>query len=248
MTDVIFKLNFSEINELVTMQEDAIDNFKNEICELFPKMIIGTNTEINFDPTKDLDDSTNISSAKSLKWIFLDDSGKKQVILTSKFLSLHYKKDSYSHFKLFFEDVSHLIDSLIVSYNIDFKNVELRYVNQINDLDISTENINEYIHPNLSKNLIQDFDDDEELIQMISKLNLEKNKYMLTMQYGWFNPNFPSSNSKKEFILDYTCGLYELNSVDDVKENLKDMNKLLWQKFEYSITEKLHKKMLPEGG
>ena len=48
---------------------------------------------------------------------------------------------------------------------------------------------------------------------------------------------------KKEFILDYDCVCTSINSPEDIKQNLIKMNKLIFDKFNYSITQKFEEYM-----
>ncbi|OEC97554.1 MULTISPECIES: hypothetical protein [Methanobrevibacter] len=60
-----------------------------------------------------------------------------------------------------------------------------------------------------------------------------KDDYQLTFQYGFFNPEYPSANAKKDFILDYDCKLIKVDSANsqfEVEEELKKMNKIIYDK------------------
>ena len=62
------------------------------------------------------------------------------------------------------------------------------------------------------------------------------------MIIGFYNhTNDP--NQDKHFILDYDCVNRKITNIDDVKENLIKMNHLIFENFEYSITDKFIEKM-----
>ena len=82
---------------------------------------------------------------------------------------------------------------------------------------------------------------DETLVQIFSKVNSKKDDYLITMQYGLFNPRFPNEDANKIFILDYDCVLHNINNLDEIKDNLIDMNHLIFDKFDYSIMSKFEK-------
>ena len=103
-------------------------------------------------------------------------------------------------------------------------------------------NIDDYVSKSISnKGIINDFGD-ENLIQLFSKLEMQKENYNFTLQYGFYNPT-NDSNQDKHFILDYDCVNRKITNIDDVKENLIKMNHLIFEKFEYSITDKFIEKM-----
>ncbi|MBO6109698.1 MAG: hypothetical protein J6P12_02340, partial [Methanobrevibacter sp.] len=87
---------------------------------------------------------------------------------------------------------------------------------------------------NLEKN-------NENLVQIFTKVNFKKDDYLMTMQYGLFNPRFPNVDADKMFILDYDCVLHNISHVEEIKDNLIDMNHLIFDKFDYSITAKFEK-------
>ena len=129
-------------------------------------------------------------------------------------------------------------------YKLNF--MGLRYINQINEDLITENNIKEYINPSLTDNVIFELGDGEKFSQIVSRLDLIKDYYNLTFQYGFFNPRFPDPTFKKDFILDYDCNITNMKLVkteDDVLSELKKMNKFIYEKFEYSTTDKLRELM-----
>lgn len=129
------------------------------------------------------------------------------------------------------------MDALKLFQNIELKFLGLRYINQINN-PLINHNIEKYIDDSLYGNIITDnLNDDEEIIQVFTKLNIKKKDYLFTLQYGFFNPKFPNSNENKEFILDYDCVTNKIQSPDEVKGYLIEMNHLIYNQFNNSITE-----------
>ena len=129
---------------------------------------------------------------------------------------------------------------------LQIKYLGLRYINQIHEEEINDDNIKEYINESLINNIIFELDDAENFTQLFSRLDLLTEDYQMTFQYGFFNPLFPESNPKKDFILDLDCKLIKvgtINSQEDIEEQLKKMNKIIYKKFDYAITDKLRKIM-----
>lgn len=86
-------------------------------------------------------------------------------------------------------------------------------------------------------------DDDEDFIQVLNKLSIKKENYILNFQYGLFNAAFPNPNFDKDFILDLDCTTKKVKEIDDVVDELKKMNEFIQSKFEDSITDILRKEM-----
>ena len=181
-----------------------------------------------------------------LTWIFADENNSKQVELNSNNLVLVYHKGAYKGFNEFLNDVSLLLQALrrYTPFNIMF--LGLRYVNRIYEDVIDENNIQEYINESLISNIIFDLEDGEGFSQLFSRLDLLTEDYQLTFQYGFYNQEYPNPTYKKDFILDYDCKLTKIGSVNsqaEIEDALKKMNKIIYKKFEYSITDKLKRLM-----
>lgn len=237
---VIFRIDFATINELAGKDSNAPQEFIKKISDKFTYDKAVPNN-------KDLNINIDINSGQvdlqedgNFIWIFNSKDTKKELTLTANNLVLDYKKNAYYNFHDFLEEILLIIGALNESFNVSLNFLGLRYINNINDPKI-TENIGEYINPDLSNmNLINNLEkNDEELVQIFTKLNFRKENYLLTLQYGLFNPNFPEVLSDKSFILDYDCVCNDISSIEEIKPNLKAMNKFIFNKFDYSITQKL---------
>lgn len=240
LTDIICIINYSTITQIKGIKKEAANNFYNLIQEVFPIISYKVNNELKleFDPINV--EPKNSNTFQSLTWIFQNKDKTKDVELTPNFMKLHYRNGVYTHFRDFLEDILLLINALKTYSPSNIKMLSLRYINQFNN--INENNADNILNPKLFNNIVEDFED-EKLIQVLSNLNLKKDKYLLTFQYGLFNPNFPDSNFKKDFILDYDCKLNNIKSLDDIKEELKKMNKFIFEKFEYSLTEEYKNQM-----
>lgn len=68
----------------------------------------------------------------------------------------------------------------------------------------------------------------------------------MNFQYGLFNAAFPNPNFEKDFILDLDCTTTKVKSIDSVVDELKQMNKYIWDKFDDAITDILRNEMKGE--
>lgn len=246
LTEVIFRVNFSNILKLSGSNKDAAEEFRKAIFDEFPNVQFRFNNNVNVTIDVKSGKSQSLMEEGDLTWIFSNESNKKEVELNAKFLILHYKKEAYLGFKEFLKDVTKILESLryYMPYKLNF--MGLRYINQINEDLITENNIKEYINPSLIDNVIFELGDGEKFSQIVSRLDLIKDYYNLTFQYGFFNPRFPDPTFKKDFILDYDCNITNMTLVkteNDVLSELKKMNKFIYEKFEYSTTDKLRELM-----
>jgi len=246
LTEVIFRINFSNILQLSGKNKEAADKFQKEIFEKFPNVHFQYNNNVNVHvDIKEGKSQTKVEDG-DLTWIFTDEQNTKQIELNSKNLILAYHKGSYIGFEEFLEDISLILMAMrwYTPFNLTF--LGLRYINQIHEDVIDENNIHEYINESLLNNVIFELEDDEGFSQLFSRLDLSKDDYQLTFQYGFFNPDYPNTDTKKDFILDYDCRLTKIDSVNsqfEIEEELKKMNKIIYDKFKYSTTEKLKELM-----
>ena len=236
LTGVIFRINFSNILQLSGKNKEAAEKFQKEIFDKFPNVHFQFNNNINVQVDIQEGKSESKLEDGDLTWIFTDEQNTKQVELNSKSLILAYRKGAYEGFEEFLDDVSLILAALrwYMPFNLTF--LGLRYINQIHEDVIDDSNIHEYVNESLLNNVIFELEDNEGFSQLFSRLDLLKDDYQLTFQYGFFNPNFPNVNDKNEFILDYDCVNNNINSLDEINSNLTNMHKLIEEKFKVSTT------------
>lgn len=64
----------------------------------------------------------------------------------------------------------------------------LRYINQIDGKTM--HELQECINPKYFNNAISNLEENEEFVQVLDKLSLKKDNYILNFQYGLFNAAF----------------------------------------------------------
>lgn len=242
INEIIFRVNFSNILKLSGNNKEAAEDFRKIIFKDFPNIQFKFNNNINLKVNIKSGESESLMEDGDLTWIFSNDDKNKEIELNANFLILHYTKGAYIGFKEFLDDVLLMFKALeyYSPYKLNF--MGLRYINQINEDNIDESNIKKYINPSLTNNIIFDLEDGEEFSQYLSRIDLIKDNYNLTFQYGFFNPGFPDPNFKKDFILDYDCILRDVSlikSQGDLINEIKNMNFFIYNKFDYSITDEL---------
>lgn len=242
LSEVIFRIDFTTILELTGNKKEAATKFRNKIIPQFPNLEIIKQQKVNLNINTNGISKDEFGSDE-LCWIFRDDLSSKQVSLTANSLIVNYHKDAYVGFKSFLTEILLLISALKEYNHFQITFLGLRYINEITE-DVINKNISEYINPVLFNNMVIDDlkNHNERLIQLFSRLDFQKDDYYLTLQYGFFNPTI-DYGYEKHFILDYDCVCKNRLSIDDVFENLKKMNKYIFEKFEYSISDKFIDKM-----
>lgn len=232
LNEILFKIDFSPILELYG-KEDSAKEFQEKVYKIFPTVDILEKRSFKISPI-----NGRYSNQKEyLTWVF-SDTGKR-VELNATSLSLQYEGEYYDGYEEFKKDIKLILDS-IKEYPITTVNfIGLRYINQIHFEN--NENFKEFINDNLHS-ITNEFEHDT-VLQSLSKTDLKINDYVLSFQYGQFNPEYPNNISNKDFILDFNCYLNETELFDKIIDDLDEMHEVIKKHFEKSIKESLRLKM-----
>ncbi|MCQ2971484.1 TIGR04255 family protein [Methanobrevibacter gottschalkii] len=242
ISQVIFRIEFPTIKKLTGNDKEVVKDFANKISGTFPISEVIPHNKINLDIDINSGQPPKITREGDLVWIFKNQNAKKIVTLTANDLVLEYRDRVYSGFTNFLDEILLLMDAF---NQFDYQKLNflgLRYINQITDKNVNN-NVSEFFSPDLTNMaIINNLEkNNENLVQIFTKVNFKKDDYLMTMQYGLFNPRFPNVDADKMFILDYDCVLHNISHVGEIKDNLIDMNHLIFDKFDYSITAKFEK-------
>ena len=243
LNEIIFRIDFTTILEISGDKKEAADKFRKRIFDNFPNVEILHQKNVSVDIDVKSGYPKKITNDGNLCWIFRNEECNKEVSLTANNLVLNYHYGEYKGFKDFLEEILILLNALDEYGPFKLNFLGLRYVNEIYYEEINN-NIGLYINKSLFNTSILDDlkKENSQLIQLFSKLDFKKEDYNLTLQYGFFNPT-NNPDGEKHFILDYDCVNREISEIEDVKDNLKIMNHLIFETFEYSITDELIEKM-----
>lgn len=241
LNEVIFRINFSNIPALSLNNKEVAKDFHEKILKEFPNTIIKRNQEVNIGIDADTGKPTQITQEGSLLWIFKNRKHDRSVELTSNSLILHYEKGAYVHFRYFLDDVILLIDALKEYDPKDLSFLGLRYINQIDGKTVGE--LKECINPKYFSEYVMCLEEEEDFIQVLNRLSIKHDEYILNFQYGLFNAAYPNPNFDKDFILDFDCTTKKVKVIGNVADELKQMNKYIQSKFEDSITNILREEM-----
>ena len=243
LTNVTVRLEFSKILKLSGNNKEAAEEFRRYIFDKFPNVNFKVNNHIEIE--YDSNEKKGFIDDEEITWIFTSNKNTKEVSLNANHLTLDYKKTNDFQFNNILEDINLLLDGLNYYYPFKFKSISLRYINQINGSDIKY-----YVNPSLTDMPKFNLESDEKLSQSITRADLTKGKYNLIFQYGFFNPQFPNPDFEKDFILDLTCNLQNMDlisSKEKIIKELKEINNFICDKFNYSITNQLKKEIGVSG-
>jgi len=239
LNQIIFRIDFETILELTGENQESVNKFKTKIIPLFPKHKIFQEKNLNVHVEDNI--STSSINTGNFCWIFENDEKTKEITLTPNNLTVSYRKNAYSGFSSLLTEIILLLEALKEYEVNEVQFIGLRYINEINNSKIN-DNIQKYINSNLlSLPLLNDLKEhDNDLIQLFSKLDFQQDEYDFTLQYGFYNPTI-NPYFEKHFILDYDCMKKQSTLIDEIANHLKQMNHLIFKKFENSVTEEFIK-------
>ena len=237
LTKVIFQIKFYPLLKLYSNNPEVASDFQQCIIEEFPETKMTQNRQVSLKIGSTITPVESETNNLHLIWNFKNENGKN-INLTGEELTLTYPGQVYSTFDDFLNDIEMVIKGL-KNYKIPkIKSIGLRYINQIKIDDNSK--LNEYINPKLHLN---NHSETGTLIQAISRIEYSIDEFLLSFQYGQFNPEYPNPNINKDFILDYDCIMRNDVAIDSLKNCLTKMNSIIYNKFEESINDSLRIEM-----
>lgn len=237
LNEVIFHLKFSPLSKLYTNKKDAVSEFQKYVEKEFPEISFEKKKKIKYNVDSSGKFEEYQSDEEYLTWTFSND--EKEIRLNAKEAILIQNGEIYRGFEDYMKDVNLIIKGL-EKYDLkSVKSIGLRYINQIKISD-ETE-IEKYFNPDLHLNA-EEFKK-EEFVESITKTDLLIEEYDFIFKYGRFNPDYPSRSSKKDVILDYDCILDYDEELEYVSVNLGKMHKIILDRFENDIKDKLRDEM-----
>ncbi len=128
--------------------------------------------------------------------------------------------------------------------------VWLRYINQIDDLNINTNSDwKEYINEHLIAWLIFSESTSWELVRSMGNLSIKKANNVINFNYWFWNNSYPSKMLDWNFVLDYDCYIsipYLLDNSADIKSIINQFNIDITDIFEQSIKDNFRIKLNAE--
>ena len=245
LTNVILRIDFASAQNFIG---DDLDKDIKELCIKYFPLIEKRELnvpEIQLKVEKDTISDSFVNQTKQIEWHFLGKSREKEFTVTNHCLVLEYR--DYDNFENFSKDFFGIYNGILMKFNdIKINRIGLRYIDQIEIKENKKSTWYNFWKRFISDKLIKGIDflgEDDCLARHMSVMEMNYNDYMLRLQYGIHNQDYPAVNKKPIFIFDtdfYAVGLYETN---DVESFAKLFNIKAQEIFEKAITKKLKDRM-----
>lgn len=172
-------------------------------------------------------------------WDYWDAYKNKNIRITHTFLAIQYLNRSYINSKELVQDCKDIIDIFTRDVGItSITRLGLRYINRF-DLDAEVKNDivwNKYFSSNLLGSIGFAKKIKRPIARAMSVLQLKYEDHDIQMQYGIWNKDFPSENTRKEFIVDIDShSRFALESVSELTSMVQKYNKDIESIFLQSI-------------
>lgn len=239
LDSVIFRVDFDVLED-----EKKLKKCRQKLEQMFPfkeesKGLEGT---FEIDVVKD---SYKSDKKEILTWDYFDTYKSKKVRVTSKFLVVEYLNRSYSDSKELLLDIENIVEVFVNDLGIDtYNRIGLRYINRF-DFDIDVSDLIDW-NKYFNRDLIGAVNFAKKVKYPISRamtnLHIRFDEHDTTIRYGIWNQDFPSKNTKKEFILDIDAfSRFAVDADSGLSEIVKSYNKSIETIFEKSIGEETRK-------
>lgn len=207
----LIRLDFVPIDELNESLPKAIrDSVDKKFSENEFREVNNSNIELS--PAGEV---LNKEIQKMREWHFFSPQTTQRIILTQSSLVLKCNGSDYSSFEDFVNSYASVCDALFATYpNTTITRIGLRYMNKFQEDDDSIATC--YLKDILSTPVA-------ERVRIMTIIERKLQSHQLRMQYGLFNPDYPSVDVKKEIILDmdaYSNGLFYSDELASLLDEL----------------------------
>ena len=238
ITNVILQIEFLKNDALSLITNSSILEIINKN---FPTQEIDTvvnEVEVKVDNESD---TANANKLRHIKKSFSRDYNCKLSVV-KKMLSLEC--NNYVSFKNFYENIQEILKSIFTEFNDEQTiRIGLRYVNMFQ----YEKSLKNYFNEHL-KNYISFYtaekDSENKLSRAINRAEFISEGKRLVLQYGFYNPSYPSILNKQDFVLDIdTIDMSVFSSYDEVDKAIQKSHDLVCNMFENCISDKLRGKL-----
>jgi len=187
-------------------------------------------------------DKPSTETTDDIRWVFLSENRKKQVVCTKDFVAIEYF--TYEGFDNLCKEFELVLNGIEREFQTtEAKRLGLRYLDHIRiDEEKNMTSWEEYLKPSLLGGF-SIFPGMEDLARALSVVQLQRQGYNIRFQYGMPNPDFPARIVRKLFILDTDVFSNNILDRSEVLSNLRTFHDECIRVFESVITEKLRERM-----
>lgn len=239
LQEIIFKVDFRNIAELFEVGANP-DKFINIIKKEFPKTKgIAQQNKVEI--------STRTPEIENIEqnniWAYTTNDDSKFIEISMNHIAISYDGTKYkSHYELM-DDIELIIDSL-KCYGVHTVNkIGLRYINEISP-KVEIINWDDWINPKLHN--FNPINSKLQLMRSLTQSEYQIMGYNLDFTYGQFNLNYPNTEIKNDFVLDYDCYTSSLTNSDDLIKIFEEMHEIIKSLFKDSIGNELLKDLKGE--
>jgi uncharacterized protein (TIGR04255 family) len=243
LTDVIFEIKFPYILRLsnINLDDSYLALFQERVNNDFPFLSRKEMEEVTLKLPNNSYNDINANKQRVISWEFSNkpqhDNPTKIIRFKPNSIVLHYKRE-YTIFEDFLKNINLILEALS---NYPVKKTEYIGIRYINQIPFEGNDLNNLIDPDLQ--CISSKFNDYNIIKSANSLEFKKGDYDVVFNFGQFTSNQPKSLSNKGFILDYTCRCYNFKNINEIPNISKEMNEIIYELFEKSISDDLRKKM-----
>lgn len=236
LTNVIAKVEFhNKLTNMDSLPQDALKHIK----ERFPISEPGVSHQLNFH-AKIANPSTinsEMNSERFTAYTYHSTDRKRSLMIDPLSLTVSYSKyDNYKEFQTdFIESIKRLFPN---ETQVGVRTITMRYINVFNDFDLNKKNkISKYINKKYLNASMLEIRNQNTYSRCISAIEHTYDIAKSKIQYGFYNPDYPSAIMQYPFLIDCTSYVDYLTEIKDVPDIFDKLHDIIENAFEDIITD-----------
>lgn len=248
LNQVIVRIDFLQF---VTTNMTFSEAIEKEILRIFPRrgkdQIIRFNSiNVVFDQNNNGLPNANSEILEGIQREYFTNDGANKLILSNKFIVFEINK--YSSF----EEHKQWFQSILLAFfqrnRVPVNRTGIRYINMFQQPRVKLQK--KFFAPEIAASLYTKFVETASEPRMIRSMHMTEyriDEMTMNFRYGMFNPEYPNSVRKNDFVLDYDFFSNDvIDSADGIIHVLDKGHYEIQSLFERSITDSLREVMCNE--
>lgn len=245
LNQVIVRVDFLQFVPTSMTFNESIEK---EILKIFPRrgkdQIIRFNSiNVVFDQNNNGLPNANGEILEGIQREYSTNDGDNKLILTNKFIVFEINKySSFEHHKQWFQSI---LLAFFQKNRISANRTGIRYINMFQQPRVKLQK--KYFTPEIAASMSTKFviaDDEPRMIRSMHMTEYRIDEMTMNFRYGMFNPEYPNSLKKNDFVLDFDFFSNDvIDSADGIMHVLDKGHHEIQLLFERSITDSLREVM-----
>ena len=242
LNQVIVRIDFLQFVPTDMTFDESVEK---EILKIFPRR--GKDQIIRFNSINDQSNNglpnANGESLEGIQREYFTNDGVNKLILSNKFIVFDINK--YSKFEVHKQWFQSVLLAFFQRNRVSVNRTGIRYINMFQQPRVKLQK--NFFPPEIAASIYTKLTEADGRPRMIRSMHLTEyriDEMTMNFRYGMFNPEYPNSLKKKDFVLDFDFFSNDvIDSTDGIIHILDKGHDVIQSLFEHSITDSLREVM-----